>query len=162
MRKPVLLEFRAASPADAPRLTTIAHAAKRHWGYSDELMALWQADLTVTPQFIDDHPVFCAVQGGELAGFYALSRQGEAFELEHMWVDPQHLRAGIGALLFEHAVRTVRSLGGSRLTIVSDPHAEGFYRRMGARRVGEAPSKPEGRTLPVLALALQADAASLS
>jgi hypothetical protein len=42
-------------------------------------MALWQADLTVSPQFIDDHPVFCAVQGDEIVGFYALLRQGEIF-----------------------------------------------------------------------------------
>ena len=150
----------AACPTDAPRLTAIAHAAKRHWGYSDELIALWDADLTVTPQFIDDHPVFCAVQGDEIVGFYALSRQGEAFELEHLWVDPQYTGAGIGTRLFEHAVRTVRSLGGSRLTIVSDPHAEGFYRRMGARRVGEAPSKPEGRTLPGMILVIEPSGAA--
>jgi hypothetical protein len=64
----------------------------------------------------------------------------------------------MSTIAFEHAVHTVRSLGGSRLTIVSDPHAEGFYRRMGASRVGEASSKPEGRTLPVLALLIRADA----
>lgn len=152
------MTVRAGQLTDAPRLTTIAHAAKRYWGYSEELMALWDADLTVTPQFIADHPVFCAVQGDEIVGFYALVRYGDTFELEHMWVDPQQMGAGIGAHLFEHAVRTVRSLGGSRLTIVSDPHAEGFYRRMGARRVGDTPSTPEGRTLPVLALWIWADA----
>ena len=152
------MDIRAALPTDALRLTTIAYAAKRHWGYSDELMALWDANLTVTPHFIGNHPVFCAVQGGEIVGFYALSRQGATFDLEHMWVDPQHMGAGIGTRLFEHAVRTVRSLGGSQITIVSDPHAEGFYQRMGARRVGNAPSRPEGRTLPVLALLIRADA----
>lgn len=120
-------------------------------------MALWDADLTVTPQYIADHPVFCAVQGDEIVGFYALLRQGDTFELEHMWVDPRHLGAGIGAHLFEHAVRTVQSLGGSRLTIVSEPHAKGFYRRMGARRTGETPSKPAGRTEPLLTLAIDAD-----
>lgn len=162
MSNPLSVDIRVACLTDAQRLTAIAHAAKRHWGYFEELISLWQADLTVSPQFIGDHPVFCAVQGDEIVGFYALSRQGEAVELEHLWVDPQHMGAGVGAQLFEHAVRTAWSLDGSRLTIVSDPHAEGFYRRMGARRVGEAPSKPEGRTLPVLALVLQADAASLS
>ncbi|MFZ2361702.1 MAG: GNAT family N-acetyltransferase [Anaerolineae bacterium] len=150
----------AACPTDAPRLTAIAHAAKRHWGYSDELIALWDADLTVTPQFIDHHPVFCAVQEDKIVGFYALVRQGDTFELEHMWVDPQHTGAGIGTRLFEHAVRTVRSLGGSRLTIVSDPHAEGFYRRMGASRVGEAPSRPEGRTLPGMILVIEPSGAA--
>jgi GNAT superfamily N-acetyltransferase len=178
----------SAHPTDAQRLTAIAHAAKRHWGYSDDLIALWEDDLTVTPAFIADHPVFCAVQAGVLIGFYALSRtrddQAESvtdytdftdaadfaqdsvksvesvaakpvFELEHMWVTPQHIGTGVGKLLFDHAVLTARLLGGFELTVVSDPHAEGFYLRMGARRVGEAPSKPEGRTLPFLALDLE-------
>jgi hypothetical protein len=38
------------------------------------------------------------------------------------------------------------------LRIASDPFAEGFYRRMGARRVGVVPSTPRGRTLPLLLL----------
>lgn len=33
-----------------------------------------------------------------------------------------------------------------------DPHAEGFYLAMGARRVGDAPSTPRGRTLLLLVL----------
>jgi hypothetical protein len=38
--------------------------------------------------------------------------------------------------------------------IASDPHAEGFYRRLGARRVRWVASKPAGRRLPRLALDL--------
>ena len=152
---PARLDIRPALPVDLEHLTSIAHAAKRHWGYSDELIALWQADLTVTPEFIASQPVFCAMLDGEIAAFYALLRQGKSFELEHMWVDPKHMGAGVGRLLFDHAVRTARSMGGSILRIVSDPHAEEFYLRMGARRVGEAPSKPEGRTLPLLVVDLE-------
>ncbi len=42
--------------------------------------------------------------------------------------------------------------GGATLRIASDPNAEGFYLKMGARRVGETPSQPEGRALPLLLL----------
>lgn len=156
MRNSAPIDILAARPTDAQRLTAIAYAAKRHWGYPEDLISLWQADLTVLPQFIADCPVFCAVRGAEIFGFYALSRQGEVFELEHLWVDPQHMGTGVGTLLFEHAVRTVRSMRGSVLNIASDPHAEGFYLRMGAIRVGEVPSKPEGRTLPLLTLVIEA------
>jgi GNAT superfamily N-acetyltransferase len=149
------VSIQSALPTDAQRLTAVAHAAKRHWGYSDELIALWQADLTVTPEYIASHPVFCAMLDGEIVGFYALLHQGNSFELDHMWVTPQHIGTGVGKLLFDHAVHTARLLGGSVLIVVSDPHAEGFYLRMGARRVGEAPSKPEGRTLPLLAVEIE-------
>ena len=146
-----------ARAQDAGRLTEIAHAAKRHWGYAEDLMQLWKGDLTVTPAFIDSHPVYCAVVGADVAGFYALSRDGDTFDLEHMWVDPHHMGRGVGARLFAHALSTVRGLGGTRLEITSDPNAEGFYRRMGAQRVGEVASAPAGRTLPLLVMRVGAD-----
>ena len=143
-----------AQRADAPRLTHIAMAAKRHWGYSDELMRMWSADLTVTAETIDKFAVYVARRDGVAAGFYALSQEGAEIELEHMWVAPEAMGAGIGALLFTHALAASRALGGSRLLIASDPHAEGFYLRMGAQRVGEVASTPAGRSLPLLRVAL--------
>ena len=35
------MEIRQAVPDDAPRLTEIAFAAKRHWGYDESLIELW-------------------------------------------------------------------------------------------------------------------------
>jgi len=148
--------IRRARPTDAPALTRIAHAAKRHWGYAESLIELWRDDLTVTPDFIDAHAVYCAAHGARVLGFYALSRESDAFELEHMWVDPPHMGSGLGALLFEHALTTARSSGGAVLRIASDPNAEGFYRRMGARRAGDVAAQPPGRTLPLLVFDLGA------
>lgn len=149
--------IRRARAADAEALTRIAHAAKRHWGYGDGLIRLWAADLTVTEESLSEHPVYVAVRAARLVGFYALSRDGDQFELEHMWVDPPHMGSGVGTRLFDHAAATARSLGGATLRIASDPNAEGFYRRMGAQRVGEVASSPAGRMLPVLMFALNPD-----
>lgn len=154
------LEIRRASPADAATLTRIAHAAKRHWGYSDSLIELWKADLTVTVEFLNAHPVYAAVHGEQIVGFYALSREDGVFELEHMWVDPAHMGAGIGRRLFDHAVATARGMGGSVLRIASDPNAEGFYSGLGARRAGEVTSTPAGRVLPLLFFPLEGVAPS--
>jgi GNAT superfamily N-acetyltransferase len=150
-------EIRAALPADAAELTRIAHAAKRHWGYSEDLIDAWKADLTVGPDRMGAHPVYCAVQGARIAGFYALSRENDVYELEHMWVDPFAMGRRIGAALFRHAASVARSAGGTKLRIASDPNAEGFYRKMGARPIGEVPSTPPGRTLPLLVLDLAID-----
>jgi hypothetical protein len=56
--------------------------------------------------------------------------------------------------LFDHAVRRAAALGAKTLSIEADPNAEGFYRRMGARRVGENVYEIEGhrRELPLLIL----------
>jgi GNAT superfamily N-acetyltransferase len=73
-------------------------------------------------------------------------------ELEHCWVQPARIGHGVGARLLAHAVTTCRAAGASTLRIASDPFAEGFYRRMGARPAGTVPSTPRGRTLPLLTL----------
>jgi GNAT superfamily N-acetyltransferase len=146
------IEIRRARPADAETLTCIAHAAKRHWRYPEEYIELWREALTVTPDFIARHPVYCAWQDERIVGFYALSGEGPARELEHMWVMPEAVGKGIGARLLNHAVWAVRLDGAETLRIASDPNAEGFYVKMGARRVGEVPSRPDGRWLPLLVL----------
>jgi GNAT superfamily N-acetyltransferase len=61
---------------------------------------------------------------------------------------------GLGRRLFQAAVLHARSLGARELEITSDPNAEAFYLRHGARRVGEVASQPAGRLLPLLVLAL--------
>ena len=70
---------------------------------------------------------------------------------EHMWVRPKEIGSGVGRSLFAHLLEQLHAMGATRLRIASDPHAEGFYRRMGARRVGRVPSTPAGRYLPLLA-----------
>jgi len=143
------LRVRRARRDDSARLTRLAHDAKRFWGYSEELIRLWRADLTVTPRFIAEHAVYCAVQGSRIVGFYALSGEHGARDLEHMWVDPRHIGRGVGRSMFAHLLRHLRRVGVTRLTIASDPNAEGFYRKLGARRVGSVASTPAGRHLPL-------------
>jgi GNAT superfamily N-acetyltransferase len=124
-------------PDDADALTRIAFAAKSYWGYPERWIEQWQEALTITPGFISDNEVYAAVFEGEMGGFYALVERGREVELEHLWVSPEHIGAGIGRALFDHAVRRAAALGATTLSIEADPNAEGFYRRMGAERVGE-------------------------
>ena len=142
--------IRRALPSDAPALTRVAHAAKRHWKYPEDWIRLWRDALTVTPGFVARQPVWCAVRGEAVVGFYALAGAGATRELEHCWVLPAHIGRSVGARLFAHAVAALRADGARELRIASDPHAEGFYLAMGARRVGEAPSTPRERMLPLL------------
>src|SRR5262249_1721254 len=128
---PAILRARGSDAAD---LTRISRAAKRYWGYPEKLIRLWQRDLTVTPGFIERHPVYRAVHRGKAVGFYAVYGTGSARELEHMWVHPKYIGAGVGRALFGHLLRRLRTMEVMRLDVASDPNAEGFYRRMGTRR----------------------------
>jgi hypothetical protein len=59
--------------------------------------------------------------------------------------------------MFAHAARRAATLGALGLTIEVNPHAELFYRRMGAERVGSLVSEvdDERRELPLLDVRLR-------
>lgn len=149
-----VVRIERAGPEQASQLTEIAHVAKRSWGYPESMMAAWTEALTVTPEFVSSHPVFIAVEGSQVLGFYGLVTEGEVSVLEHLWVRPESMGGGVGRALLEHAAQVARLGGASALEIDSDPHAEGFYVRNGAVRIGETVSEVLGepRVLPKLRL----------
>lgn len=144
------IQIRRAAPDEAAVLTEIAHAAKRHWGYPENWIQHWQTDLTITPEFIRDNEMYVALKGEEIVGCCALSFNQSAPELEHMWIRPEHMGAGIGRALLTHMKERAMNLKLPALELSADPNAEGFYERMGARRIGEVRSEIEGqpRLLP--------------
>ena len=150
----MMIEIKAAKPTDAPILTEIAHAAKRYWGYPEEYIRLWRADLTLDPQDVERWAVFVALDDDQIAGFYALSLDPERPEVEHLWLLPEYIGRGVGRQLFQHAVQIARDHHLRRFTILADPNAEGFYQKMGAVTIGEAPGRPTGRVLPLMVLHL--------
>ncbi len=152
------MEIRRAEPEDASALTRIAFAAKGHWGYPEHWMERWRESLTITHEFIRRNEVHVAIVEEQPAGFYALAGEGRRIELEHLWVLPERMGAGVGRTLFGHAIRTATSLGAGVVGIEADPNAEGFYHRMGATRVGEIVYEIDGRerVLPLLAIYVQA------
>jgi len=129
--------IRAASVDEASVLTEIALEAKRYWGYPEHWIKHWEADLTISPEFIRDNEVYVAEDEGEVRGFYALCVSGEKAELEHMWVRPGSIGTGVGKELFLDAMERAAALAVRDVGITADPNAAGFYRRMGAVQVGE-------------------------
>lgn len=149
---------RRAQTGEAQLLTAIAHAAKRSWGYPDDVIRLWHEDLTVTSDYIDRHEVFVATGGGNIVGFCALTEiaydkdSEPQLQIDHMWVEPSAMGTGIGGTLLREAKRRASQRGFESVIVFSDPNAEGFYIKAGARRVTTVPSVVAGRVLPVLEL----------
>lgn len=148
------MRIRAALAQEADALTLIAHKAKRHWGYPEHWIEHWQDDLTISPDFIRDNPVYVAELEGTLLGFSALVIRNKKAVLEHLWVTPEHIGTGIGKELFLHAMQSAAGQDISEVEISSDPNAEGFYQKMGAHRIAEDVSEIDGheRTLPRLTI----------
>jgi ribosomal protein S18 acetylase RimI-like enzyme len=145
-----LTMIRRATIDDAKTLTNLAHAAKRYWGYPENWIQQWRNDLTISHDFINENEVFVLASDDEVRGFYALVLRDEKAELEHLWVAPQHIGTGLGKELFLHAMQLAASRRISEVEISADPNAEGFYKKMGARRSGEvrADMDDKPRTVP--------------
>ena len=137
---------------DADVLTAIAHAAKGHWGYPESWIVLWRDILTMRPEFIAENVAYCAVEDDGAIGFYVLTTEDDGLHLDHLWILPSAMGRGIGRALFEHAAAAASGLGFNLIKIEADPNAEGFYKRMGATRVGTSVSQVVGerRELPLL------------
>jgi GNAT superfamily N-acetyltransferase len=145
--------IRPAAPADAEALTALALAGKRYWGYAESWLEAWRGLLTKTPDYVAANVVYCAGdESGQVVGYYALERDGDRLRLEDLFLAPSQIGHGLGRRLFEHAVQAARSLGVAELLIEADPNAEGFYRHLGAQRIGEIVSRVTGteRIVPLL------------
>jgi ribosomal protein S18 acetylase RimI-like enzyme len=146
-----MVEVRPARPDEAELLTALALRSKAYWGYEKKLLDAWRPDLTIAPEYITGHRVAVAQAGGRVLGFCAVIGEPPEAELDHMWVDPDAIGRGVGRRLWEHAVESTRAAGFTALRIEAEPHAEGFYRAMGAHRIGAVESgSVTGRSLPLL------------
>src|ERR1700675_1625397 len=150
--------IRRARPSEAELLSELALRSKAHWGYDEDFLRSSRRDLTLTPDYIGEHPVFVAEEDERVIGFYSLRDEGPILWMEHLFVEPDRIGAGWGGRLFKHSVAIASELGATSFQIEADPNAEPFYRAMGAHPIGhaESPVKP-GRMLPVLVFDIKSE-----
>ena len=146
------LTIRPARPDEAPILSELCKRSKAHWGYDAGFMALSEAALTISPaQITAGHVLVAEHEGRTVAVANLKPLGGGTVDLQHLFVEPDEIDHGIGRSLFTAACELARALGGSVLSILSDPYAEAFYKQMGATRIGDAPSDAvPDRMLPLL------------
>lgn len=146
------LEVRRAKSEEAPALTRIAFAAKRHWGYPETWIEQWSGELTIEAEYVAKHLCFVAVEGGVLLGMVSIRIKQGDYWLDHMWVVPLAMGRGIGRRLFSQCERVARQAGATRLMMEADPHAEPFYLRMGAVTIRRKAAAMDGveRFLPIM------------
>lgn len=125
-----------ATAEHAPALTTLMHRSSAYHGQYAGMLA----GYVVTADYLGTHPTFLAVTDTDLLGFYSLIVRPP--ELDLLFVVDEAQGRGIGALLVAHLLDEARRRGMDALRVVSNPPAEGFYLRQGARRVGTVPPRP--------------------
>jgi GNAT superfamily N-acetyltransferase len=157
MMSSTTIAIRRARADEAGLLSDLAFRSKAYWGYPIDWLERWRPELTVDPQALVAAPTFVAVAEASLLGFYHLkpTSRADACELDFLFVEPTAIGRGVGQALFEHACTTARGLGYRSMVWGSDPHADGFYLRMGARTIGARRSSTmSGRATAEMEMAL--------
>jgi ribosomal protein S18 acetylase RimI-like enzyme len=150
------LQIQRVIPEEATALSKIAFAAKAYWGYPERWMEIWRPQLLFSPQYFEENESWVAEANDRPAGFCTLQeKEGNAW-LENLWVSPEFIGKGVGKRLFLHAVEESRQRGYRILRLEADPHAVGFYEKMGMRKIGERDSEIEGqpRILPIMEMTI--------
>jgi GNAT superfamily N-acetyltransferase len=152
---PEEVRLRTADPADCDELVGITVASKASWGYPEHVMHDWAETLHISPELLDATETAVAEAGGRAVGWAQVVPPVDGVAvLDHLWVVPESMRAGIGTRLFRWAAAWARQRGAAAMEWESDPNAVGFYRRMGGRTVRMQRSE-WGRDLPVMAIDLR-------
>jgi GNAT superfamily N-acetyltransferase len=150
------MKIERAIAEQAGELTSLTIASKRHWNYPDKWIQIWLPLMTVSPEYIRENETWAALEDGRCVGYYSLKRDGGFLWLDNLWILPEFMGQGIGRGLFQHALERSRAIGANALRIESDPNAQSFYEKMGARQVGEQHTEVDGqpRMLPVMEINL--------
>lgn len=151
------IRIRVARPEEAPALSDLALRSKAHWGYDDVFLDACRDELTVTRDHIERDVVAVLEIDGVTRGLYVLRAEIDGkrpschrAELDLSYLDPASIGEGNGRRLWSHVVVSAREHGYRQIILHSDPHAEGFYQAMGARRLQQslqAPLSPPSRYL---------------
>jgi GNAT superfamily N-acetyltransferase len=135
------------------RLKEIAIASKEFWGYEPERVREWADQGDFSREALHKLALFVADAGGRAIGWASVEPRGEAAWLADLWIEPDWIGKGVGSRLFREAAEHARRGGATTMEWEAEPNAQGFYEKMGARRLRDSTSE-WGRILSVMGVDL--------
>jgi GNAT superfamily N-acetyltransferase len=146
--------IRPVYPSEGERLREIAIAAKSYWGYDVERVVRWATMGDFSPQGLREKEVYVAEAQGQVIGWASLMSRGDVCWLDDLWIEPEWIGRKVGSLLFGHAVERAKQRGATQMEWEAEPHALGFYERMGGRYLRDSEPSIWGRVIPVMGIEL--------
>jgi GNAT superfamily N-acetyltransferase len=146
--------IRPPHPDEGERLREIAIAAKAHWGYPLDRVQDWAGQGDFSAAGLKAKEFWVTEVDGRAVAFASLISRDAVCVLDDLWVEPDAMGKGIGSALFRTAAERARTLGARTLEWEAEPHAIGFYERMGGRYLRDSPPTLWGRVLPVMGVDL--------
>ena len=134
----------------AEALTTLTFISKVYWGYTKSQMDLWKKELTITVDSFSEYQFYGLIKENEIVGYYSYQIQKDHCYLDNLFIHPDYLHKGHGKLLVKDLHSRIQSLEKTHIYLYADPHAEGFYLKMGYQTVGQKTTAIKDRYLPIM------------
>jgi GNAT superfamily N-acetyltransferase len=127
--------IRDAMPGEAPILESLQRRSSDVWEQYRSALAAHPDAIELPEEFVDRGWVRVAVDetGAPLGFAVVIPGEGSAHELDGLFVEPAHMRRGVGRALVADAARRASSSGASCLEVTAGP-AQAFYERVGFYR----------------------------
>jgi len=136
------LDIRLAHPDD--RLNLIELQRRASLVYEDTRQQLLDHPdvIDLDEEMLAHNEVFVAEFDGRIVGFATIiAHDGNDAEIDGLFVEPREWRKGIGTALVLQIEREAAAWGASRLHVLANRNALGFYKAMGFSALGERPTE---------------------
>ena len=126
------MEIRCAAPSEIDLVAAVYRRSSLFW---DE----YRAGLMAAPELlafdgvaVEQQRTRVAVEDGVIVGFATLAvPDGAIVELDDLFVDPDHMRRGVGRMLIDDLVSIARTSGCTRIEVTANIRAVPFYEAVG-------------------------------
>jgi GNAT superfamily N-acetyltransferase len=136
------VSVRDAKSDEASVLEALQRRSSDVWEQYREQLAAHPDAFELPQAFIDNGWVRVATSDDDTPiGFsVVIPTDGGPDELDGLFVEPEHMRKGVGRALVEDAVIRSAARGGTALEVTAGP-TQGFYERTGFHLIGDAQTR---------------------
>lgn len=142
--------IRKAYPDEIQLLQKLMRSSLSTWNYTEKELDMLARHLEITPEMFDKSIIYVALLNNKIKGFWCIVLEKEISEAR-FYIDPTVIRTGVGTLLWNKMIADLQNRNIEYFTFLSDVHAQEFYEKKGAIKIGEQPSVIiTGKNTPIM------------
>lgn len=123
-------------------MSALAYRSKQSNGYDDQVMALFDEGLNITPDRLSYRRFWVAEVSGLIVGCIALDVLDKTTgEVRTFFTDPAHKGRGVGFQMWRTLLTIAQSQGLTRLVAHSDRNSTRYYESLGFTVTGKVPCR---------------------
>lgn len=150
------MKIQKATPNDAAILTNITQKSKAYWGYSNEQIENWSAQLTITKEYLENNQVYKLEVNNLIVGYYSyIILEENIVQLDNLFILPNCIGTGLGTFLMNDFLGKIKTLKVKKVLLESEPNAEKFYNKFGFKTIEQIKTSIKDRFLPLMELILE-------